>query len=62
MLVTRNLPPSSLENALLTAVEQARAGRQREIAVSLSMMLESLRREPEDTSAGRAGQASLAQA
>ena len=36
---------SNLEAALLAAVEQARAGHQTEMAVSLSMMLESLRRQ-----------------
>ena len=46
--MTRTLPPSTLEIALLQAVEEARAGQQREIAVSLSMMLESLRRQNED--------------
>ncbi len=39
--------PSNLEAALLTAIEQARAGQQTEMAVSLSMMLESLRRQNE---------------
>ena len=47
-IMTGDLPPSTLEIALLKAVEQARAGHQLEIAVSLSMMLESLRRQNDE--------------
>ena len=41
-----------LEAALLAAIKQARTGHQTEMAVSLSMMLESLRRQ--NDSAGNA--------
>ncbi len=42
---------SSLEAALLAAIEQARAAHQTEIAVSLSMMLENLRRQNDGAAA-----------